>query len=82
MAFKNDNLGVIAFANGFTMWQYKSDDAIAEITQEGYFDPIYTLCDRGDIFVINAVDTTKMMCVHSVKPMILIELGGKYDEDN
>lgn len=80
MAFKNNNLSVISFVNGFTLWHYTSDEPMDEITKKGYFDPMYTLVGIGDIFIINAADTTKILCLKNIKPMILMELGGKYDE--
>lgn len=82
MAFKNKDLSVLAYANGFTLWHYTSDEPMDEITKKGYFDPIYTLVGIGDLFIINAADTTKTLCLKSIKPMILMELGGKYDETN
>lgn len=54
MSFKNRNLSVIAYANGFTLWHYRAnDDAIEELEHEDYFSSIWTLCAVGDIFIIN-----------------------------
>lgn len=54
MSFKNRNLSVIAYANGFTLWHYRENyDAIEELEHEGYFSSIWTLCAVGDIFIIN-----------------------------
>lgn len=54
MSFKNRNLSVIAYANGFTLWHYRAnDDAIEELEHESYFSSIWTLCAVGDIFIIN-----------------------------
>ena len=41
MSFKNRNLSVIAYANGFTLWHYRAnDDAIEELEHEDYFSSI------------------------------------------
>lgn len=54
MSFKNRNLSVIAYANGFTLWHYRENyDAIEELEHESYFGSIWTLCAVGDIFIIN-----------------------------
>jgi hypothetical protein len=67
MAFKNRNMSVIAYANGFTLWHYSSsDNTLAEIETDGYFNPINKLCAVGDIIVINATDTTGMRRIASI----------------
>ena len=67
MAFQNRNMGVIAYANGFTLWHYKSDDLINEICKDDYFTSIYTLCNPGDIIIINAGDSTYMRKIVSIE---------------
>lgn len=54
MSFKNRNLSVISFTNGFTLWHYKTTyETIEELEHESYFGSIWTLCAVGDIFIIN-----------------------------
>ncbi|MBD5400142.1 hypothetical protein HDR61_00100 [bacterium] len=60
MAFQNKNLSVIAYANGFTLWHYVSDEKIAAITTAGYFDSVKTLMNIGDVIIINATDNTAL----------------------
>ena len=76
MAFMNRNLSVIAYANGFTLWHYKSDEPLSEITKADYFAPIWTLCAVGDIIIINADDSTCMRKIYLVgdKTVRLAEL--------
>lgn len=76
MAFQNRNLSVIAYANGFTLWHYKSDESLSEITKADYFAPIWTLCAVGDIIIINADDSTCMRKIYLVgdKTVRLAEL--------
>ena len=67
MAFQNKNLSVIAYANGFTLWHYSSsDNTLAEIETDGYFNPIDKLCAVGDIIIINATNTTGMRRIVSI----------------
>ncbi len=52
--FRNKNLSVIAFANGWTLWQYYTKDSLEKVEVDGYFDKINTLCATGDIIIIVA----------------------------
>jgi len=54
MAFNAKNLSVIAYANGFTLWHYRSpDDALAAITGAGYFNSAADLLRVADIVAIS-----------------------------
>ena len=77
MAFKNRNLSVIAYANGFTLWHYVSDDTIEEIKTVDYFKPVVTLAAFGDIFIINASDETDILYIKNLEPMELDRIGNK-----
>jgi hypothetical protein len=63
MAFQNKNLSVIAYANGFTIWHYAANETKAIITAAGYFNPVKTLMNIGDIVIVNASDGTAMRAV-------------------
>lgn len=56
MAFMNRNLSVIAYANGFTLWHYKTNDTIAEVQDPTYFARVAVLMNAGDIIIINCDD--------------------------
>lgn len=58
MAFQNKNLSVLAYAQGFTLWHYKTQDPMIDVNTPGYFNNILTICDTGDIVIINAFDGT------------------------
>ncbi|MDE6481550.1 MAG: hypothetical protein K2L25_01880 [Alphaproteobacteria bacterium] len=60
MAFQNKNLSVIAYANGFTLWHYASEDKMTAISASGYFDSVKTLMNVGDVIIINASDNTAL----------------------
>lgn len=56
--FMNKNLSVIAYANGFTLWHYKSNETMKEIADPSYFVPTKKLMHTGDIIIINAKEET------------------------
>ena len=60
MAFKNKNLSVIAYANGFTLWHYCEAATLATITASGYFNAVMSLMNTGDLIIINASDNTSI----------------------
>ena len=71
--FENKNLSVIAYANGFTLYHYKSDGSLGVITQDNYFDPIIHLSATGDIIIINASDGTAIKVFEIVDNHIILK---------
>ena len=51
MTFATENLNVIAYANGFTLWNYLSNDMIAEICSKDYFAKADDDLKNGDIIL-------------------------------
>ena len=39
MAYQSKNLSALGYANGFTLWHYRTDDLAAEVDNAGYFNP-------------------------------------------
>lgn len=52
--FRNKDLSVIAFVNGFTLWQHYTEDSLETVEVDGYFDKVSHLCATGDIMIIVA----------------------------
>lgn len=50
MAFKSDDLAVLAFARDFTLWHYRSPDVDCP---EGYFDQADDMLATGDMILAN-----------------------------
>ena len=73
MTFKNKNLSVIAYANGFTLWHYKTTDNMADLLN-GYFNPVADLMSVGDMFLINAGDQTGFRVITKIENKN-VELG-------
>ena len=65
MAFETKDLSVLAYANGFTLWHYKTPDA--ELAA-GYFDEAADMLRSGDIIVanVNEADERRMSILHVV----------------
>jgi len=53
MAFRARNLSVLAYANGFTLWHYITEDTDAGVTAPGYFDPAAEMLRVGDVVIAN-----------------------------
>lgn len=73
MAFQNKNLSVIAYANGFTLWQYKTEDTIQELLS-GYFTTVADLMAVGDIIIINAGNENGIRAITKIENKH-VELG-------
>lgn len=54
MAFDPKNLSAIAYANGFTLWHYRTSDTMADISVGGYFNPAASMMRVGDFVIANA----------------------------
>jgi hypothetical protein len=54
MAFVLRNLSVLAYANGFTLWHYRSaEDAPTALDKPGYFAEAGDLLASGDIVMVS-----------------------------
>ena len=74
MSFKNKDMSVIAFANGFTLWHYKTNEDTAKklIDNSKYFSKLYTLMNAGDIIIVNAKDETGFLVVDKVDEELVV----------
>ena len=64
MAFMVRNLSVLAYANGFTLWHYKTaGDSLTRVGTSGFFAPAADMLAGGDMVMVSAVDGTRMLAV-------------------
>lgn len=63
MAFQSKDLSVIAYANGFTLWHYTSNDTMEDILSAKYFADSCVMFNNNDIMLINAKDKSGFRCV-------------------
>lgn len=77
MSFKNRNMSVIAYANGFTLWHYvaESGETLQDITEnQKYFTPMHSLVNVGDIIIINADGSAAFRTITEIKGSDSIKL--------
>jgi hypothetical protein len=53
MAYAPKNLSALAYANGFTLWHYKTPDQALQVDNAGYFDGAATMLRAGDFIMAN-----------------------------
>lgn len=49
--FDSKNFSVMAYANGFTLWNYSTKDTSADITGQGYFNATEPFVRPGDMIL-------------------------------
>lgn len=54
MSFTNQNFSVMAYANGFTLWNYSTTETLANTKAEGYFNDVATFARVGDMILVVA----------------------------
>jgi hypothetical protein len=64
MAFAIRNLSVLAYANGFTLWHYKSGkDILADVATTDYFADASDMMAAGDMVMVSGANGCRVMCV-------------------
>jgi len=64
MAFAIRNLSVLAYANGFTLWHYKSGkDTLDGISIGNYLGDASDMLTAGDLIMVSAADGARILCV-------------------
>jgi hypothetical protein len=64
MAFSLRNLSVLAYANGFTLWLYKSGtDDQANIAAPGFFADAGDMLAGGDMLMVSARDGGRILSI-------------------
>ena len=53
MAYASKNLSALAYANGFTLWHYKTPDPAIEVDTAGYFNGAVAMLRAGDFIMAN-----------------------------
>ena len=54
MAYDASNLSALTYANGFTLWHYRTTDLAAEVDDAGYFNAAPRMVRVGDFILANA----------------------------
>lgn len=56
MALNVKQVSVMAYANGFTIWSYKTQDCRLDVIDKGYFNSCNTIFDNGDLINVIIYD--------------------------
>ena len=68
MAYDSNNLSALTYANGFTLWHYKTPDVATDVDTTGYFDEAAPMLRIGDFIMANtAIDSGVSSGVFIVK---------------
>jgi hypothetical protein len=54
MAYRPSDLSALAYANGFTLWHYRTSDSAADVDSVGYFNQASRMIRVGDFILLNA----------------------------
>ena len=64
MAFTIRDLSVLAYANGFTLWHYKTaSDTLADIAGDDYFAEASDMMAVGDMVMVSATRGCRILGV-------------------
>jgi hypothetical protein len=64
MAFTIRDLSVLSYANGFTLWHYKSGiDSLAAVACDDYFADASDMMAAGDMLLVSGVKGCRMLCI-------------------
>jgi hypothetical protein len=53
MPYQSQDLSVLAYANGFTLWHYTTGDAHTAVRVAGYFNAVSHMLRVGDMILAN-----------------------------
>lgn len=53
MSYNAQDLSVLAYANGFTLWHYRTGDAASVVDSQGYFNEAGDVFRSGDMILAN-----------------------------
>lgn len=63
MSFQSFNLSVLAYANNFTVWLYKTEDSYAKVMSTAYFNAAATSLRENDLIILNSADENTFLWV-------------------
>ena len=64
MAFAIQNLSVLAYANGFTLWHYKADgDGHSAVGSPGFFTRAGDMLNAGDMVMVSGAEGGRLLCL-------------------
>lgn len=65
MAFVVQNLSVLAYAGGFTLWHYKAESDVDAVKSHNFFTKADEMLTTGDMVMVSGSAGGGMLCVVS-----------------
>ena len=84
MTFNPRDLSVVGYANGFTLWHFRSGDAAKQIATPKYFNASSDMLRPGDFIFVNLENRTLarngILAVDSVQDgdVLVAAIGGPF----
>jgi hypothetical protein len=78
MSYDPNNLSALIYANGFTLWHYKTRDTQPEIFKPGYFNEASRMLRVGDGILINANIETALVSLQDGSGVMAMYLDPTY----
>jgi hypothetical protein len=64
MAFAIRDLSVLAYANGFTLWHYKTGkDSLLDVARDNFFVDASDMVAAGDMVMVSGTGGARVLCV-------------------
>ena len=74
MSFALRSLSVLAYANGFTLWHYKTrEDALSAVGRPGYFDDAVDMLASGDMLLVSTQSGGGVLCISSEEGQVVAD---------
>lgn len=51
--FNAAHLSAVGYANGFTLWHYRTEDSAVDLEEPGYFNDAHKMMRAGDFIAVN-----------------------------
>lgn len=65
MSFATNNLSVLAYSSGFTLWHYRTHDELSTVKDRGYFNTATNMLRVGDAIYAQVAEGTASIAVMS-----------------
>lgn len=53
MTYNAESLSILSYANGFSLWHYRTQDAISDLLRREYFAPAHKMLRFGDVIYVH-----------------------------
>ena len=79
MAYDSTNLSALSYANGFTLWHYRTKDSWIDLSVAGYFNDAASMLRVGDMIMVNSDLEASHGGRHGTMVVLRYQVGGDVD---